>query len=280
MIKQLFRLLAMLLLLFAVSCSGGKQQAFSFIQLCDPQLGMGGYEHDVETLKQAVEQINDIDCDFVVICGDLVHHASDSTYARFHSLIERLEVPCYLVAGNHDVGNVPTDSTLHYYRNKVGEDYYEFLNRGYSFIVINSQLWKTDVGEESRKHDSWFRETLDKARADQHPVVVLGHHPMFIDQENEAEEYSNLPVDRRKELLNLFAGSQVKAYLSGHRHETLVNSYQEIQLVSGETTSKNFDKRPMGFRHWEVSSDTMVHHFVALEPFGDVRVQNNMNKHD
>jgi 3',5'-cyclic AMP phosphodiesterase CpdA len=273
MIKKLYGFLAILLLLFTVSCSGGKQKAFSFIQLGDPQLGMGGYEHDVETLKQAVEQINKLDCDFVVICGDLVHHVSDSAYARFQSIIERLDVPCYLVAGNHDVGNVPDDSTLSYYRKTLGKDYYEFRNQGYAFIITNSQLWKTDIGEESRRHDSWLRETLERQSTEQVPVIVVGHHPMFIDQLDEAEQYSNLPVDKREELLNLFAGNNVKAYLSGHRHKTLVNRFQEIQLVTGETTSKNFDKRPMGFRQWEVSADTLMHHFVPLEPFGDIRLQ-------
>ena len=37
---------------------------FSFVQLCDTQLGMGGYEHDVEIFCQAVERINDLNPDF------------------------------------------------------------------------------------------------------------------------------------------------------------------------------------------------------------------------
>ena len=30
---------------------------FTFIQMCDTQLGMGGYEHDVQTFELAVKQI-------------------------------------------------------------------------------------------------------------------------------------------------------------------------------------------------------------------------------
>jgi hypothetical protein len=46
----------------------------------------------------------------------------------------------------------------------------------------------------------------------------------------------------------------------------VVNEYKGIQLVNGETTSKNFDKRPMGFRWWDVAAKgKMVHGFVALE---------------
>ena len=38
-----------------VSSAGEK---FSFVQMCDTQLGMGGYEHDVKTFTLAVDQIN------------------------------------------------------------------------------------------------------------------------------------------------------------------------------------------------------------------------------
>jgi len=33
----------------AVSKTAAQQEAFSFVQMCDTQLGMGGYEHDVKT---------------------------------------------------------------------------------------------------------------------------------------------------------------------------------------------------------------------------------------
>ena len=59
---------------------------------------------------------------------------------------------------------------------------------------------------------------------------------------------------------------KVPGKLAGHTHKLVVNEYKGIQLVNGETTSKNFDKRPMGFRWWDVATKgKMVHRFVALE---------------
>ncbi len=263
------RCLGIVILLICVSCNAVRQKPFSFVQICDPQLGMGGYEHDLETFKQAVEQINELNCDFVVICGDLVHHASDSSFSDFLEITKVFNIPCYLVAGNHDVGNIPNDTTLSYYRDNLGKDYYMFENKGYSFIVTNTQLWKTHIGEESEVHDRWFKATLEKRSLDQEPVFVIGHHPLFVKHADEEEEYFNLPALKRQELLDLFVNNHVVAYLSGHKHETLLNTYQNIQLVSGESTSKNFDRRPLGFRQWEISDDTIMHHFVPLEAFGD-----------
>ena len=252
------------LLILVVSCTK-RQEPFSFIQLCDPQLGMGGYDHDVETFKQAVSQINALGCDFVVICGDLVNHASDSSFNDFLDIVNGLTIPWYLVPGNHDVGLIPNDTTLSFYRKTFGKDYYAFENKGYAFVATNSQLWKNHIGEESEMHDRWFKETIKKLGAEKSPVIVFGHFPIYINHPGEEERYFNFPADKRVEVLDLFVENNVKAYLSGHKHETILNYYQGIQLVTGESTSKNFDKRPMGFRLWNISSDTIMHHFVPLE---------------
>ena len=256
-----------ILLFFSISCNRGRQLPFSFVQMCDPQLGMGGYEHDKASLRQAVMQINELDCDFVVICGDLVHNASDSSFADFLDLTAELDMPCHLVAGNHDVGNIPSDTTLAIYREIIGKDYYTFEYAGYAFVVTNTQLWKTHIGEESDIHDRWFKEKMSRTDGKQSPVFVIGHHPLFVERVDEAEAYFNLPPIKRQELLDLFSTSKVVAYLSGHKHETLLNDYEGIQLVTGESTSKNFDNRPLGFRLWEVGKDSVWHRFVQLNPF-------------
>ena len=57
-----------------------KEAPFTFVQICDTQLGMGGYERDVNSFKQAVKQINARKPDFTVICGDLVNRANNPSY--------------------------------------------------------------------------------------------------------------------------------------------------------------------------------------------------------
>ncbi len=265
MLFRIYKYLVVALLLFSISCTGERQQTFSFVQLCDPQLGMGGYEHDINSFRQAVRTINELNTDFVIICGDLVHHRTDSSFSDFLAIREEFQIPCYVIPGNHDVGSNPNDETLGFYRTKIGKDYYQFRFKGYSFIATNTQLWKVFVEHESEKHDVWFKEALTKKILKKRPVFVIGHHPLYIGVPDEEEQYSNLPPGKRQELLELFTQNNVVAYLSGHRHKTLINNYENIQMVSGETTSKNFDKRPLGFRHWEVTADTIKHHFISIE---------------
>jgi 3',5'-cyclic AMP phosphodiesterase CpdA len=252
-----------LLILIAVSCNK-TPESFSFVQICDPQLGMGGYDHDTATLEQAVRQINEMDIDFAIFCGDLVNHASENSFADFKNIITKLNIPYYYVPGNHDIGMVPNDTTLAFYRSTMGEDYFSFHHKRVPFIFTNSQLWKTDIGEETRNHDAWFNETMESIKSDDR-AIVIGHFPIYIKNIDEEETYSNFPPEKRIELLDLFREKNVVAYLSGHKHVYLNHNYHGIQLVTGESTSKNFDKRPMGFRKWDVSADTLIHSFVALE---------------
>ncbi len=245
---------------------GGERRTkpFTFVQLTDTQLGFGGYEHDLQSFEQAVKQINELNPDFVVICGDLVNVASDSSYQDFKQIRKNLRMPCYCVPGNHDVGNIPNDTTLAFYRKKIGKDYYRFNHKGSSFIVANSLLWNADVANESEKFDKWFVKSLEAAGKKGRPVFVAGHFPLYTSEPDEEAQYYNIIPERRKELLDLFLENQVSAYLTGHTHKLICNEYNGIQMVSCETTSKNFDERPIGFRLWEVSSDSISHRFIPL----------------
>lgn len=257
--------LILALVVFNISCTESEQKPFSFVQLCDTQLGMGGYEHDIRSFEQAVKQINELNPDFAVICGDLVNDATDSSYFEFKRIMKGFQMACYPAPGNHDVGNNPNETTLNYYRKTIGKDYYTFQNKGYSFIITNTQLWKVSVENESEKHDEWFKQTLDSLGNQNTPIIVIGHFPIFLQSPDEKEEYFNLPLKKRNEILELFKRNDVQAYLSGHRHKTVINNYENIQFVSGETTSKNFDERPLGFRLWDISADTISHRFVPLK---------------
>ena len=136
------------------------------------------------------------------------------------------------------------------------------------FVIVNTQLWKALVKDESEKHDSWLEATLQTAANERARIFVVGHSPFFVEKPDEDEEYFNLPVAKRKELLSLFEERGVVAVLGGHTHELLINEYKGIQLVNGETTSKNFDKRPFGFRLWHVGDARPFRHdFVPLEGF-------------
>lgn len=106
--------------------------------------------------------------------------------------MKRFGMPCYCIPGNHDVGSIPKKTSLNYFRKTIGKDYYSFRKNGYSFIGVNTQLWKDAVEDESQKHETWFKKTLKRERKKKNKIIVFGHIPLFLSDPAEKEEYSNL----------------------------------------------------------------------------------------
>lgn len=243
-------------------------QPFRFVQLCDPQLGFGakGYETDLASLQQAVRQINELEPAFVVICGDLVNTPDAKAFADFQRVTSELHVPCHCAPGNHDIGHPADPVLLAKYRQTIGEDHYRFKHQGCTFLVLNSQLWKSAPDNETTQHDEWLTGSLREAQTAGSPVFIIGHHPLFLSTADEEEQYFNIPPDRRGKILQLFRENGVLAVLTGHTHKLVRNTHEGIVFLSGETTSKNFDDRPLGFRLWSVLGPSQVEHrFVPLE---------------
>lgn len=253
--------LSLLLSIILYGC--GSMRSFSFVQITDPQLGFGGYVHDMNALEQAVKQINELKPDFVIICGDMVDRPNDTSYADFQKIREQLDVRSYCIPGNHDIKNEPDEKSLNYYRKIMGDDYYSFRHKGFLFIFTNTQLWKTYVNGESDLHDAWFTKTISQGN-NSLPVFVIGHYPLYLSKPEEKSKYFNIPPEKRVDILNLFEKHNVVAYLSGHAHKRVINEYNGIQMVSAESTSKNFDNSPLGIRLWHISKDSVSQEFIPL----------------
>jgi len=246
-------------------------EAFTFVQLCDPQLGIPGYDYAycVESFKQAVRRINALEPDLVVFCGDYIHTFGDPSLwnderiADFKQIKDGLTAPSYCAPGNHDVDNWPTVASLNRYREVIGEDYYSFEHKGYTFVIANTMLGPDSPEVEMDTHDSWFKQTLELAREKNSPIFVVQHHPLYY----ETPDQPCFPAWKAKELLGLFEECGVVAVITGHSHRMIINEHEGIQLVTGETTSHNFDRRPPGFRLWHVDSPTSIRHeFIPLTP--------------
>lgn len=240
--------------------------SFSFVQLADPQLGIGGYEHDVATFRQAVRELNRLRPDFVVICGDLIHERDDvEAMADFKAIKAGLKMPCYCVPGNHDVHNEPNARTLSRYRALNGADRFSIEHKGHVLVGVNSQLWKAPLQPEAEQQDAWMLDVLQAAARRELQVVIAGHTPLYTEHPEEEEHYFNLPLDQRARLLDLFEEFRVKAYLAGHAHKNIAHSHRGIELITTASTSCNFDAIPMGYRMWRVQpAGDYSHAYVAL----------------
>jgi serine/threonine-protein phosphatase CPPED1 len=231
--------------------------SFTFVQLCDPQLGKMGYEHDKTMLRLAVRYINHLDPAFVLFCGDLIDTAkSAQAYEDFNDIVAGLDMPGHYAIGNNDEADL--------FATYIGPDYHSFTHQGYTFIVVNTMLWANYVPGATETMDAWLLSELQAASLQESPVFVAGHHPFYSKSRNEADDSPSIAQGKSENVLALFEQYGVVAYLSGHLHMNLISNYNDIQLVTTGATCYTIGDEP-GFRLWHVEgARPFAHEFLHV----------------
>jgi 3',5'-cyclic AMP phosphodiesterase CpdA len=196
---------------------------FTFLHYGDSQIGFAreGIAADISRFGLAKDRANAIQPAFVIIAGDLVNQQTAQEWAAFDSIYNLFTVPVKLVVGNHDVWS---GSSLNYFRNNYGDDYYVFTYSNCDFVVINSVtiLDSSAYASEYTAQWAWLESTLQQsAAAGRERIFIAMHHPPFQVTENEPDEYYNWPPTLRSRLSALLRQHGVSAVLAGHVHKTL-----------------------------------------------------------
>lgn len=258
-----------------------------FIQMADTQLGMSEYslpflligatwnddqfETDARLFEAAIRHANELKPAFVIICGDLVNRVGHAgQIAEFQRVAATLDpaIPFHVVAGNHDVGNEPTEETLRAYRKTFGPDRYSFREGGIHGIVLNSQLIDAPihVPHEAEKQLSWAGDELDRARASgaEHIIVFL-HQPFFLETPDEDDQYYNIERGARAIYLELFKQAGVEAVLAGHYHRNASGVDGDLRMITTGPVGKPLGDDPSGFRIFEVRDGSIRQDYFSLK---------------
>jgi 3',5'-cyclic AMP phosphodiesterase CpdA len=246
-----------------------------FVQMTDPQFGMEtanrDFAYETARLERAAAEANRLKPRFVIVTGDLVNAPGDGAQiAEYQRILKKLDagIRVYSVAGNHDVGNVPTAESLAAYRKKFGADWYGFREGPLYGIVLNSVLYHSPqwAPEEARKQREWLTAELKKARASgaAHVMVFL-HHPLFIENGEEPDEYFNIPMARRIPLMNELGSAGVRWVFSGHYHRNAEGRYGQTMYVTTGPVGKPLGGAKSGFRVVWLRGAAVTHEYVELK---------------
>lgn len=244
----------------------------TFAVLADPQLGMYAKDNDflqeTSNLEFVVANLNRLHPDFVVVCGDLTNRTGDKAeIAAYKQIMQKLDptIAVYNVPGNHDIGNIPTRSTLAHYRAVYGADYYTFHDGQILGIVLNSSLIRSpdQVPDEATKQEAWLRNTLSHTDPNQE-IVIFQHIPYFLKDTEEQDQYFNIPIDIRKKYLNLLSTNRVHLIFAGHFHRPAGGSDGSlIEVVTG-AVGMPIGESSSGFRLVQLTSSGMKTEWYCL----------------
>ena len=277
-IFQLFCLLLFSLWILLGGCVAGKgssNQSFYFIQMSDPQFGMftanKSFEKETRNFEKAIAEANRLKPRFVVVTGDLVNRNGDvaqiAEYKRIAALLNP-SIPLYNVPGNHDVGNTPTPADIAAYRSFFGKDYYSFVQGSVLGIVLNSLYLHSpqQVLQQAKEQEEWLINTLAGAKGKKYKhILVFLHHPFFLKQEAEADEYFNIPTATRNRFLELFRTNDIHYIFAGHYHRNAFAQSPGLEMVTTGPVGMPLGADSSGFRIVSVNRDKITHRYYSLD---------------
>ena len=234
-----------------------------------------GFEPETERFQKAVDAANSIQPAFVAICGDMVNDPSDEAQiAELKRVSGGLasDIPLYRVSGNHDASEgdhiTPTAESLARYRELFGDDTYSFVEGGVKFIVINSTILHTpgEVRSEYSRQIDWLEAELVSAReGSAEKVIVLSHHPLFLEHPDEPDEYFNVPRDNRRPVTELLQTHGVDAVFAGHMHRNNYARHGDMLMIASGSVGYPLGSDPSGYRMITVSNKGIDHRYYSLD---------------
>lgn len=225
------------------------------VQITDTQFGFynnnSTFDKETEQYSAAVNKINSLNPDFVVITGDYVNDPRDiaqiSEFKKITNSINK-DIPVYLSPGNHDLVDCTEKDFEFYYSNYgISANRFCFRNKRTTYIGINSVLIKYNIADLEKEQYHWLIDKLENADKS-NEIILFTHYPFFINDFNEEETYSNQSLEVRKKYFNLFQKYGVKAIFSGHLHYNSRTEYNNILMISTTSVGKPLGKDRSGIR--------------------------------
>jgi 3',5'-cyclic AMP phosphodiesterase CpdA len=164
--------------------------------------------------------------DAVLISGDLVDTGHPDEYAHLHSLLAALQVPYYLMAGNHD-RREPLRAAFreagYLFDNPAGFIQYRVdlgtREAPLRLLALDSQDPPHSGGRLCEARLAWLAAELELARG--LPVLVALHHPPFVTGIEHMDQIALAPGDAQALAQLIAAYPNVERVLCGHVHRPI-----------------------------------------------------------
>lgn len=226
-----------------------------FVQVTDSHF-IAKNEYRKEVLQGTVNSINkEKDISFVVFTGDNLDSPKEEYLPDFVKIINKLNVPYYIVIGNHDVFKQNGLSKAHYleiikdynYFYKYKKPNYVFKQNGFVFIVLDGakEVIPGSNGFYKDKTLSWLDKQLKKYKND--PVIIFQHFPIIMTKERpthtvyQKEKYLDI-LDKHDNVISIIAGhlhSNDEVMRNGVYHitsPTLLSTPPVYKIITVSTT--------------------------------------------
>ncbi|MEZ5411485.1 MAG: metallophosphoesterase [Acidimicrobiales bacterium] len=196
-----------------------------------------------------VASVADSDADVVVHLGDLTvdgaNRPEELEYARAE--LDRLGRPCFVVPGNHDIGDNPVagapsgetvidDERRRRWLDTFGLDWWRLDLDHWTLLALDAQLFGSGLAAEAVQW-SWLAAQVSDV-ADGQFLGLVVHKPLLGTEAElaTAPSYRFVAPGPRGRLLDALQGRSPQLILSGHVHQHRILDLHGIRHVWAPTT--------------------------------------------
>lgn len=215
--KTISTALAFLLTMLLIGQS--KVEPFKFALIADTHIGNPNNDEDLQRTVNDINKIHDIE--FVIVAGDVTEFGSDKEITIAKNLLDQLNVPTYVIPGNHDSNW--SESGTNSFLKIFGTETFGFEHNGYKFFGLPSgPNMRMSPGQIPREGITWLTEQL-KQSSTETPIVFVNHYPMNDDLNNWFE------------VMDALKPYNVKLMLCGHGHRNKKLNFEGIDAAMGRS---------------------------------------------
>ena len=244
-----------LMVLFAAlaSVSLFGQSSGKFAYMADTHIAEGS--SSIADLEACIKDINsNPEIQFSILAGDITEFGSDKEIKLAKSIIDKLEKPYYILAGNHD--SKWSESGCNTFEKVFGYGHFEFEAFGVKFVGTNSGPNMRMAPALVPRESIVLLDSLVKATPAQKPVIFVNHFP----QDTSVLNYF--------EVLDILKKSNIQLVMGGHWHNNVKLDYEGIPGVLGRSSQAKGKKGP-GYNIVSVDNGkiTICEKVVGMEQF-------------
>ena len=196
-------------------------------------------------MREAVEEVNSLPYDFIIISGDLCNMGSDAELELVHEIVSKFNKPLMVTAGNHETtwseSAFMTYGRLFHEQGRVAMRVGNYLFVGYQV----GPYMKMAEGTIRPEDILWIEQTMRNARPTD-KIVSVCHYPLIND------------ISNRKEITDLLRKYDTKMTLCGHYHQLKLSNYDSIPGVMGRALQMGSGKNTTyGYNVLRLANDSL-----------------------
>lgn len=216
------------------------------IQISDMHVKAPGelYKEKVDThafMARAVEHIQGFDPlpDVILATGDLADQGGGREYAALRDLLAPLEMPVYMIPGNHDDRRlmIETFGDAHtYLPSDDGLIHYAIEDHSIRIVALDSLISGEVCGIVDQSQREWLDATL--AERPDIPTIVMLHHPPVHTGVPWLDRFGLREADALGDVIERHP--QILRVLSGHDHRPIQALWRGTLAITAPSTAHQF----------------------------------------